>query len=357
MLTPEERSKLFGILKNPKLEDTHKNWKLTTNSEILIVDGSNLFIRGWASTNSMNTNGNHVGGIVASLKSLGYAIKLLCPTRCIVIFDGIGGSFKRRQLYPEYKKGRKGRIRLNREYGEMTSSTDEEENMRRQYLRFTQYLQVLPVNMLSLDHVEADDLISFLALEYFKASNKVFIMSTDRDFLQLCTGNIIVYSPTKKRIYGTAEVLADYQIHPNNFVLYRALDGDTSDNINGIQGAGPKTIIKYFPWLNEEKQHTIDEIISHAVNFRNKYKVCENISEGKVILERNVALMQLKNTALTTTAQLHCFECLDTKKIPQMDRNAFVKMVRDDMMDNNFSDHVEWLNTVWGPLDDVTRQE
>ena len=56
-------------------------------------------------------------------------------------------------------------------------------------------------------------------------------MSSDKDFLQLCTGNVVVYSPTKKRIYGPAEVLDEYKIHPNNFVLYRALDGDDSDNV------------------------------------------------------------------------------------------------------------------------------
>lgn len=357
MLTPEERAKIFGILKNPKLEDAHVNWKRNTNADVLLVDGTNTFIRCWAANPSMDVNGNHTGGIVGFLKSVGYAIKLLSPTRCIVIFDGVGGSFKRRQLYPEYKERRKGKIRLNRTYEEMGTPTTEEEQMRKQYARTVDYLQIFPVNMLSIDHVEADDVIAFLATEYFKDSNKVFIMSSDKDFLQLCTGNISVYSPTKKRIYGPAEVLADYQIHPNNFVLYRAIDGDVSDNVNGIDGAGPKTIVKHFPWLNEPNQHTIDEIINHAVNLRNKYKVCERISEGRLILERNVALMQLRETALTTTAQLHCFECLDTKKIPKMDRNAFVDMVRRDMMDSNLPDHTRWIEEVFGPLDRVVRDE
>ena len=305
----------------------------------------------------MDDNGNHTGGIVGFLKSVGYAIKLLGPTRCVIIFDGVGGSFKRRQLYPEYKEKRKGTIRLNRTYEEMTNASTEEEQMRKQYIRLIEYLRILPVNMISIDHVEADDVIAFLAVDYFKASNKVFIMSSDKDFLQLCMGNIVVYSPTKKRIYGPSEVLSDYQVHPNNFVLYRALDGDASDNVNGIEGAGPKTIVKHFPWLNEVASHTVDEIISHAVNLRNKYKVCENIATGKFILDRNVALMQLRDTALTATAQLHCFECMDTKKIPQMDRNAFMTLVRTDMIESNLPNHMTWLNDVFGALDNVTRTE
>ena len=85
-LTQQEKSKLYGILHAMK---DRKDWKRSTNSSILLVDGTNLFMRGWMATNSMNENGDLVGGIVASLKSLGYAIRLLAPTRCIVVFDGV----------------------------------------------------------------------------------------------------------------------------------------------------------------------------------------------------------------------------------------------------------------------------
>lgn len=358
-LTPEERSRLSNILKNKgsQVADAHNNWKRSTNSDVLIVDGTNTFLRCFMANPAMDENGNHTGGIVGFLKSVGYAIKLLAPTRCIIVFDGVGGSFKRRQIYPQYKEQRKGRMRLNRTYEEMSEVSSEEESMRKQYIRLTHYLQTLPVNMLSVDHVEADDVIAFLATEYFKASRKVFIMSSDKDFLQLCTDNISVYSPTKKRIYGTAEVLDEYHIHPNNFVLYRALDGDDSDNVNGIEGAGPKTIVKHFPWLNEAEVHKVSEVITHATNLRNKYKVMEKISDGQTLLERNMALMQLRDTALTTVGQLYCLERMDTKNIPKMDRNAFFKYVRDDMIDSNLPNHVDWVNNVWGPLDSVTRSE
>jgi DNA polymerase-1 len=358
-LTPEERARLSNILKKrgSQVGDIHDNWKRSTNSDVLLVDGTNLFIRCWSANPAMDDNGNHTGGIIGFLKSLGYAIKLLAPTRCIIIFDGVGGSFKRRQIYPQYKERRKGRLRLNRTYEDMSEVTSEEESMRKQYIRLLHYLQTLPVNILSVDHVEADDVIAFLAVEQFHKSRNVFIMSTDRDFLQLCTGNVKVYSPTKKRIYGTAEVLEEYQIHPNNFVLFRAIDGDKSDNVDGIEGAGPKTITKHFPWLNEESVHKVDEIVSHAVNLRNKYKVMEKISEGKLLLERNVALMQLRDTALTTVGQLYCVERMDTKNIPKLDRNAFFKYVREDMLDSNLPNHVDWVNNTWAPLDSVVRSE
>ena len=354
-LTTAEKSRLYGILHGMK--DGKKDWRRSTNSNVLLVDGTNTFMRCWCANPAMDENGNHTGGIVGFLKSVGYAIKLLAPTRCVITFDGVGGSFKRRQIFPDYKQHRQGKIRLNRAYEEMSDAPTEEEQCRNQYLRLTNYLQIMPVNMLSIDHVEADDVLAYLATEYFKESEKVYIMSSDKDFLQLCDGRIQVYSPTKKRIYGPNEVLADYSIHPNNFVLYRALDGDDSDDVSGIPLAGPKTIVKHFPWLNEPLLHTVDEIIKHADGFKNKYKVCENICNGKTILDRNVALMQLKETALTTVAQLHCNEVLQTAKIPMLDRNAFFKMVREDGIDSNLPNHVSWISDVFGPLDSATRKD
>ncbi len=355
-LSNEEKRRLYSIFKNGPLI-TKEQWTRKTNSSVLLVDSTNLFLRSWNANPAMDDNGNHTGGISGSLKSVGYAIKLLAPTRCIMIFDGAGGSFKRRQLYPEYKAHRKNKIRLNREYEELSNASDEEKQCKRQYIRLIQYLQTFPVNIIAIDNQEADDVIAYLATDYFKVSDKVYIMSTDRDFLQLANDRINIYSPTKKRIYGTAEVMAEYNIHPNNFVLYRALDGDDSDNVPGIKLAGPKTITKHFPWLNEEKLHTVDEVVKYADGFKNKYKVCENIANGKSVLDRNVALMQLKDTALTTVGQLHCNDCLETSKIPMLDRNAFYKMVREDVLDSNLPNHIRWIDDVFGPLDSVTRKE
>lgn len=355
-LTPEERNRLNSFLKNIKKEDSDpKTAKQKANNNILIVDGNNLFIRSFEATTYMNDNGDHTGGIVASLKSLGAAIKQLYPSRCIVVFDGVGGSYKRKQIYPDYKAHRSSKIRLNRAYEEMSDSNSEDENRVQQYLRFIEYLQILPVNILSIDHVEADDVIAYLALDYFKDSPKITIMSTDKDFLQLCSPTINVYSPTKKKTYTVNEVLDEYKIHPNNFVMFRAMDGDPSDNIEGIERAGNKTLVKHFPWLNEEKIHTIDEIVLKATDLRNKYVVCENIVINRSIIERNYALMQLKDTALTTIAQLKCNEILAEAKIPMLDRGSFFKMVREDRLSNNMPNHTFWVDECFGYLNNVVR--
>jgi len=71
--------------------DKHKN------SRVLVIDGLNTFIRCWSSIPTMNDDGDHVGGVVGVLKSIGYAIRMTQPTRCIVVFDGKGGSQTRKK--------------------------------------------------------------------------------------------------------------------------------------------------------------------------------------------------------------------------------------------------------------------
>lgn len=342
----EDKKKLFSFFSNIKKEmaDTHLNWKDKTNNHILLVDSNNLFLRGYSASTSISSSGDLAGGVVFALKSLGSVIKMLNVSRVVCVFDGIGGSKKRKSIYPDYKAHSSNHIRLNRVYTENSDTKTEDEQKQKQYLQFINYLQTLPINIVSQNYVEADDVISYLATDYFKSSKKVTIFSSDRDFLQLVDDRIQVYSATKKQIYGVSQVLNEYNIHPNNYVLFRSMDGDKSDNINGIERAGLKTICKHFPYLKEETIHTIDEIVTHATDMRNKYVVCENIVSNKSIIERNYALMQLKDTCLGVTAQLHLQEILAENKIPRMDRNAFYKLIRDDRLTNNMTDYVSWVS-------------
>ena len=85
----------------------------TLNDSILVVDGLNNYLRGHYSTFLLNENAEFVGGISGFFLSLGYAIKILHPTRVIIVFDGAHGSDFRKKLYPEYKANRK-ELKLNK---------------------------------------------------------------------------------------------------------------------------------------------------------------------------------------------------------------------------------------------------
>jgi 5'-3' exonuclease len=296
----------------------------------------------------MNEDGLHTGGIAGFLKSVGYAIKLINPTRCVIIFDGNGGSMKRRKIYPQYKHKRHTKIRLNRAYSELSTSDLEEKNMKSQLMRSVHYLDCLPISTMAIDHIEADDTIAYIAQQYYKDSN-VSIMSADKDFLQLASDKIKVWSPTKKKLYGCAEILNEYGVSCQNYIWYRVLEGDVSDNIDGINGAGLKTIIKCFPFFAESRHVDLQEIYTYCENNQSKYKLYRNILENKDIVERNYTLMQLKDTEIQSFSQLRINEILDMP-IKKMDRVGFSKLVTEDKMWNNIPNYHIWLNECFGKL-------
>ena len=349
-----KESDIFSIWENLKAEKKLANEKglgASTKKEVLIVDGTNTFLRCFAAIPTLNDNGLHTGGISGFLKSVGHAIKQFQPDRCIIVFDGIGGSMKRRKIYSEYKEHRKTKVRLNRIY-EDTSLGDEDISLKRQFQRLVTYLQSLPVNVIALDNVEADDTIAYLALDSFKDWNST-VMSSDKDFLQIVNDHVKVWSPTKKRIYGPQDVLNEYGVSSQNFVYFRALSGDASDNVPGVRGCGLKTVVKAFPMLGGASMDIGDLYVASVANV-GKLKVYETIVEYWHDVERNYALMQLTDTALTTMAQLHVKEVLDNP-IPRLNRFELIKQMSSDNLTNNIYNLPNWINEVWSKLNNFVR--
>ena len=297
---------------------------------------------------SLNDDGLHTGGIAGFLKSVGYAIKLLNPTRVIIVFDGKGGSQKRRKIYPGYKNGRKTDIRLNRTYDELSDSLTESQNFKKELVRTVNYLDVLPVTVMSMDQVEADDTIAYLAKQTFKDSN-VTIMSTDKDFLQLASDKINIWSPVKKKIFGCKEIVDEYGINCKNFIFYRIMEGDTSDNIPGLDGVGLKRVIQAFPFLAEEAQVCMQQIYNYAENNISKYKIYERVLNNKLLIERNYELMQLHNTQIQSFTQLRIEEIIN-KPIPKIDKMGFSKLITEDKMWNNLPNYMVWVQETFGKL-------
>lgn len=260
---------------------------------------------------------------------------------------------KRRKIYPDYKAHKKTTVRLNRIYDFNSDLGDEQVSLKKQLQRIVAYLQLLPVNMLSLDNVEADDTMAHLALDYFKDWN-VKIMSADKDFLQLVNDRVSVWSPTKKKLYTPQDVLTEYGIHPSNFVYFRVLDGDNSDNIDGIKGCGLKTIIKALPFLTDSQTTNLKQIYEYCESRIGDLKVYQNIISNWSTIERNYALMQLTETQVTSFAQLHIKECLDNP-INKMNKFEFMKLVSEDKLWNNLPNYGSWLNECFQKLDNFIR--
>lgn len=355
-LSDSDRSKIFSVFENLKAEKKQaqeQGLSGATRKEVLLVDGYNTFIRCFAAIPTLNEDGLHTGGMSGFLKSVGHAIKLLNPDRCVIVFDGPGGSMKRRKIYPDYKAHKHTKVRLNRIYDDNTALGDEEVSLKKQLQRLVIYLQELPVNMISLDNVEADDTIAHLAIDYFK-DWKVYIMSSDKDFLQLVNERVNVWSPTKKQLYAESNVLNEYGMMPQNLVLYRTLDGDDSDNIPGIKGCGLKTVLKAFPFLRDEKA-ALQRLYDHAVANKDKLKVYSNIVANWSDVLRNHELMQLTDTQLQTFAQLHVKDVLD-KPLPKLNRFQLAKMIAEDKLWNNIPNYQSWVNECFQKLDSFIKE-
>jgi DNA polymerase-1 len=348
-----EKKKLFSLFQDVKEDVREVGLQKNLNSDILLVDGLNSYIRSFMAVPSLNDDGIHTGGIAGFLKTVGSAIKLLNPTRVIIVFDGKGGSQKRRKIYPQYKNGRKTDIRLNRSYEDLSGNDIESQNFKRELIRTIQYLDVLPVTVMAIDQIEADDTIAYLAKQSFKDSN-VTIMSTDKDFLQLSSDNINIWSPTKKKIYGCKEIVDEYGITCKNFIYYRIMEGDVSDNIPGLEGVGLKRVIQAFPFLGEESQTTLQEIYNYSENNKSKYKIYERVLDNKMLLERNYELMQLHDTQIQTFTQLRIEEIVN-KPIPTIDKVSFIKLITEDKMWSNIPNYYGWLQDTFGKLNSFVR--
>jgi len=330
----------------------------SVDDHIMVFDGLNTFIRAFGATPSTNEDGDHVGGITGFLFSIGKAIRDFKPSRCVIVFDGRGGSNRRKKIYGDYKANRANKTRLRRhDHQNYTSIEDEQEAMRFQFSRLVSYLDNLPVTFISMDGIEADDTIAYIADIYKDISKKITIVSTDRDFYQLVSDQLQVWSPIKKKMYDVQSIIDEFGVHPNNYVVYRTFTGDVSDNIPGISGIGPKTIIKAFPELNDEIEFTMEHLKSKCASKLQLHETrnYEKIAANYDILDKNYQLMNLK--LLDIPAQtMSVIRGIMQQPISTLNKMEFQRMFMEDKMWGVMKNLPEWLNNTWLSLNAFAMQ-
>ena len=331
--------KFISFLDN--IDESEKKGKLNLNDKVLIIDGLNTFIRSFSVNPAMNDDGVHIGGIAGFLKSIRYTLSVIKPTRCIIVFDGKNGSKRRRKIYPEYKAQRKIKKRLNRNVDWGTEPADEQESMKLQMGRLVEYLEYLPLTLVSIDGVEADDVMAYISKQLLLKS-KIVLMSTDKDFLQLVDNRISVWSPTKKILYTPEKVKDEYGIPSKNLLTYRILDGDKSDNINGVQGAGLKSIIKYIPSITEDNEFNAKNLLDFVNNSDSKIKLLENIKNSSNLIKRNYLLMQLNKVDIPNHTKRKITDTV-RRDIPELVKYKLQTMVMKDKLYANILDFGGWV--------------
>lgn len=310
---------------------------------LLLVDISNLFMRSYVVNPSLGSNDQLIGGLLGSLKSLVKITRETTPLRIVIIYDGQDGSRRRRFLHNQYKQGRQS-IRLNRHIAHNYTEDEAFKNRIWQITRLHEYLDLCPVIQIGIDGVEADDIIAYLCKSPSYQDWQKVIVSADKDFIQLLNKKTLLYRPSQNEILNVPDILERYGIHPNNFALARAIDGDKSDNIKGIERAGLKTLASRFQFLKESKQYCIEDIIKYCYNNQEKkIKLFDNILANKDLIEHNINLMELRHPKIN---QEEKDEIEKTMKEPlTYSQNTLVHTMSQDECTNwNFEEMFEYFN-------------
>jgi len=239
---------------------------------VLLVDGNNLLIRAIKATerSEMSAGGVNTGPIVVFINTLTRHVREESPDRLMVAWDSTRGSDYRLQIDPEYKGNR------------ATPTLDSEEIKFSAFWLAKEFLASSNIFMVSRPGVEADDIIAAYWKQY-QWTNKVLILSSDKDFMQLLTQGTEQIrlssggAPTDR--WDEQRVLDELDYSPHDIPKIMALTGDKGDNVPGIQGIGPKTAVKILReagWVLDDIQHS---------------KVDGRMDEVK----RNLSLVDLRN--------------------------------------------------------------
>jgi DNA polymerase I len=213
-------------------------------------------------------------------------------TGVVVAFDE-GRPLRRRSIYPAYQTGREGQ----------SSFMDNEPYVLAAVAEFVDAATFMPVTILRGTNTEADDLIAAYVLQADPVPAR--IASTDRDFLQLVDERVSVYSPVKKVVIDDASfdelVLPKakdgtiYRFPRERFVDFRALCGDSSDDLPGVDGIGEVTAARLLAHAPLDDYLANPALVSTALD-RGAARVQEKLTkpETREIVERNRALMDLR---------------------------------------------------------------
>jgi DNA polymerase-1 len=310
------------------------------HDRVLLIDGLNLFFRNFAMLNMINPDGIHVGGLGGFLRSLGSLIKQINPTSVYVVFDGAGSSNNRKNLVPEYKSERHTQRITN---WEIFENLDEEHDAKiDQIVRLIQYLKQLPIKTIAIDKVEADDIIAVLSMDLVKKYNStVFIVSSDKDFIQLVNDKVIVYRPIEKEYYSPKTVVEKFEVLSENFILYKTLLGDASDKVRGVKGLGDKGIFKKFPELKTQVL-TLDDIFEISTRKFKDHVIYSRILQDQKRLETNFKIMDLSKP-MVDERDITYINNLIKSELPELNSKNFTIMYEEDKLGGMIKNIDYWL--------------
>ena len=216
---------------------------------VILVDGSSYLFRAFHAlpplTNSKGQPTGAVYGVINMLRKLRQEYQ---PEYMAVVFDARGKTF-RHDIYEEYKAHR----------------PPMPDDLKAQIEPLHQLVKALGFPLISVEGVEADDVIGTLAVRATQQQKEMLISTGDKDLAQLVTPHVTLINTMNNEVLDEDGVESKFEVPPERIIDYLTLVGDTSDNIPGVPKVGPKTAVK---WLKQ--YDSLDNLLEHAEEITGK---------------------------------------------------------------------------------------
>jgi DNA polymerase-1 len=239
--------------------------KKSNRKRLFLIDGYALLYRSHFAlirNPLINSKGMHTSALFGFINQVLKLIRKENPDYLMAAFDTPKKTF-RHEMYPEYKATREKMP----------------EEMREQLPYLWKLLEAMKIPTLEQPGFEADDIIGTLAVRANISNLDTFIVSGDKDFMQLVNDNIFLYSPSGKqsgiKIYDKVAVEDKWGVPPEKIRDLLGLMGDSSDNVPGVMGVGEKTAVKLL-----KEYGTLENALDHADDVKNK-RAREGLQSGR----------------------------------------------------------------------------
>ena len=233
---------------------------------------------------SKGMNTSAVFGFLLTLEDL---LARQNPSHIAVVFDPPGPTF-RNEIFPAYKANR--------------DATPEDIKIAVPYIK--RLLEAFRIPVIEVPGYEADDVIGTLARKAAEKGFTAFMMTPDKDFAQLVTDSVLMYRPGRgggeAEIWGKNEIIREYGVPPGNITDLLGLMGDSSDNIPGAPGIGPKTACKLI-----SEHGGIETLLGMTSELQGRQKDILEQNRDQILLSKRLATIELNVPVDFSHEELH----------------------------------------------------
>ncbi len=247
----------------------------TTEKKLFLLDAYALIFRAYYAfirNPRVTSKGFNTSAIFGFLLALEEVLQKQKPTHIAVVFDTPEPTF-RHKMYSEYKATRE----------------ETPEDIKRSVPYIKKLIEAYHIPVLECPGYEADDVIGTLAIQASEKGFKTFMMTPDKDFAQLVKNNIFMYKPSRSGsdsvTWGVDDIKREFAVEkPEQVIDILSLTGDTSDNIPGAPGIGPKTAAKLIKEFG-----SIEELLNNIEKLQGRIKDIIETNRGKIELSKKLA--------------------------------------------------------------------